>query len=308
MNVKKALIIILIAMIFLLTGCGNDKNGGVIGKVNGEKIYQEEYDYYFGSQFQYAMEDTYTLYQTYGSIDMLDEESAQVALADFEYIAWDSVVNIALIEQLAEEYEVTIEDSYLEDVLPWAYYKSVRISLIYLDLFEAVREEMLAEVEVDEALIKEAYDEDPDQWHNRTTSHILIHCDVEDPEALAQAKAEAEAVIAKLDSGEDFAELAMEYSDDGSAAEGGVIDAMINVHGYDVVTYGSFYEEYVAEAYALNEVGDYSSEPVLSEAGYHIIKIDSIQDDYESVSDTIAQSLHTVSDEDVYYRLNDLIS
>ena len=83
---------------------------------------------------------------------------------------------------------------------------------------------------------------------------------------------------------------------------------MINVHGYDVVTYGSFYEEYVAEAYALNEVGDYSSEPVLSEAGYHIIKIDSIQDDYESVSDTIAQSLHTVSDEDVYYRLNDLIS
>jgi len=83
-------------------------------------------------------------------------------------------------------------------------------------------------------------------------SHILV--DSED---------KAKEIIAKLDAGGDFAELAKENSKDGSAADGGDL-------GY--FGPGRMVPEFEQAAMAL-EVGQHSKEPVKSQFGFHVIKV-----------------------------------
>lgn len=115
--------------------------------------------------------------------------------------------------------------------------------------------------------------------------HILISpntkddmTDDEKDKAEEKAKKEAEDIIKKLDEGEDFANLAKEYSDDeGTASKGGKL----------TVTYGSVVDEFWDGVNELKD-GEYSKEPVKSEYGYHIIyrikqkekpKLDDVKDD-----------------------------
>ena len=115
--------------------------------------------------------------------------------------------------------------------------------------------------------------------------HILISpntkddmTDDEKDKAEEKAKKEAEDIIKKLDEGEDFADLAKEYSDDeGTASKGGKL----------TVTYGSVVDEFWDGVNELKD-GEYSKEPVKSEYGYHIIyrikqkekpKLDDVKDD-----------------------------
>lgn len=100
-------------------------------------------------------------------------------------------------------------------------------------------------------------------------SHILITPDVtDDMSDEEQEKAEEEAlkkakeVIKKLNDGEDFSELAKEYSDDEATAENGGELGKFNK--------GDMAESFETAAYAL-KVNEYSKEPVESEYGYHII-------------------------------------
>ena len=277
----------LFVVMCLFAACDSDSSdkGAVIGSVNGVDVYQSEYDYFFSNIF---LSNYSNVYYSYMGIDFNDEESASDTIAMFESTAWQYTVNFSLIEQLANEYGITYEDNYMKDLLPWGYYRAIQISDLQTQLIEKVREEMLAEIEVSEEDIQAAYNEDPALWDGRSTSHILIQCDVNDEAALAEARAEAEDIIAQLNDGADFAELAQEYSDDGSASNGGVIDAYINVYGDEVGTENSYYTEYVDAAYALANIGDYTLEPVLSSAGYHIIKLDDIRSGYDAVKDSIS--------------------
>ncbi len=72
-------------------------------------------------------------------------------------------------------------------------------------------------------------------------------------------------VIARLQAGEDFAELARELSTDtGSAVQGG-----------DLGWFGknAMVPEFETAAYALANPGDFTTEPVASNFGYHIIQL-----------------------------------
>ena len=107
---------------------------------------------------------------------------------------------------------------------------------------------------------------------------INFKSDDEKDKAEEKAKKEAEDIIKKLDEGEDFADLAKEYSDDeGTASKGGKL----------TVTYGSVVDEFWDGVNELKD-GEYSKEPVKSEYGYHIIyrikqkekpKLDDVKDD-----------------------------
>ncbi|NLF80803.1 MAG: hypothetical protein GX572_06395 [Clostridia bacterium] len=306
---KKLLLTLVIILIgsCLFAGCGSDNHGGVIGTVNGEKVYRDEMDYFFAYYYQFYYDNYYSIYKQYMGVDMLDEESAATLLGDYENSAWRAVVYAALIKQTAAEYGITYEDNYLKDLLPWGNYQTIKISSLNSQLLEAVKGEMLSQLVVPGSDIEAAYQADPAKWDGRQTSHILIQCDVTDPEALAAAKAEAEEVLAKLNAGGDFAELAQEYSDDGSAEQGGKIDAYINSYGNEVGTENGYYEEYVAGAYALAKVGDYSQEPVLSSAGYHIIKLDDVRAGFDQTKDIVAASLKTISDDAAAAKLNEML-
>lgn len=102
-----------------------------------------------------------------------------------------------------------------------------------------------------------------------SASHILIKpeydknaSDEEKKEAEKKALKEAKEVIAKLKKGEDFAELAKEYSDDSSNSKSGGKLADFN-HGQMVEAFEDAAKEL--------KVGSYTTTPVKTEFGYHII-------------------------------------
>lgn len=115
--------------------------------------------------------------------------------------------------------------------------------------------------------IEKYYDEEI--FGDISASHILIKpeyddnaSDEEKKEAEKKALKEAKEVIAKLKKGEDFAELAKEYSDDSSNSKSGGKLADFN-HGQMVEAF----EEAAKEL----KVGSYTTTPVKTEFGYHII-------------------------------------
>lgn len=75
---------------------------------------------------------------------------------------------------------------------------------------------------------------------------------------------EAAAIIAELDAGGDFEEIAKEKSTDGAAAQGGDL-------GY--FGPGRMVPEFEQAAFAM-EVGSYSKEPVQTQFGWHVLKVE----------------------------------
>ena len=115
--------------------------------------------------------------------------------------------------------------------------------------------------------IEKYYDEEI--FGDISASHILIKpeyddnaSDEEKKEAEKKALKEAKEVIAKLKKGEDFAELAKEYSDDSSNSKSGGKLADFN--------HGQMVEAFEDAAKDL-KVGSYTTTPVKTEFGYHII-------------------------------------
>jgi len=86
---------------------------------------------------------------------------------------------------------------------------------------------------------------------------------------LVSDEATALNIIEKLKSGEDFAALAQEFSQDGSASTGGDLGWFGT---------GAMVPEFEAAAYALEKPGDYTLTPVKSEFGFHIIQLIAKQD------------------------------
>lgn len=93
-----------------------------------------------------------------------------------------------------------------------------------------------------------------------SAAHILIGLDERSEE---EALARAEEVLARLKSGEDFATLAAEYSDDPSVA---VNKGELGFFGPQQMV-----KPFEDAAFAMNEAGQLS-EPVQTEFGYHIIR------------------------------------
>ena len=100
---------------------------------------------------------------------------------------------------------------------------------------------------------------------------------------LVKTEEEAKAVIAELDAGKDFAELAKEKSTGPSAAQGGDL-------GY--FTKGRMVPEFEAAAFALKP-GEYAKEPVNTQFGWHVIRVEDRREQappaFEQVADQVRQ-------------------
>ncbi|WP_340159046.1 peptidylprolyl isomerase [uncultured Hoeflea sp.] len=100
---------------------------------------------------------------------------------------------------------------------------------------------------------------------------------------LLETEEEAKAVIAELESGKDFAELAKEKSTGPSAAQGGDLGFF---------TKGRMVPEFEAVAFTL-QAGEYAKEPVKTQFGWHVIKVEERREAsppaFEEVSDQVRQ-------------------
>ena len=112
------------------------------------------------------------------------------------------------------------------------------------------------------------YEQNRDQFispFQRRSSHILLAAS---PEGDEEVLARANEIIARLEAGEDFASLAGEFSEDpGSASMGG--DLGWNERGV-------FVPEFEEALFGLEEAGQYTA-PVLTQFGYHIIRLEGVR-------------------------------
>jgi len=121
----------------------------------------------------------------------------------------------------------------------------------YLALFDL----QVLQTKVQEAITADVPSTETQVW----ARHILV-----------SDEAAALVVLEKLKNGEDFAALAQEYSQDtGSAVNGGDLGWFST---------GAMVPEFETAAFALENSGDYTLEPVKSDFGYHIIQLIAKQD------------------------------
>lgn len=145
-----------------------------------------------------------------------------------------------------------------------------RVSVKYIELD---LKEMAKQVPVDEELLRQTYDDAlaAGRYQSeevRNARHILIRSDQDAaPELVEEKRAKIEELLARLKQGEDFDELAKTASEDpGSAAQGGSLGD---------VRRGQMVKPFEDALFVL-PVGQLS-EPVKTQFGFHIIKVDSIK-------------------------------
>ncbi|TCN27768.1 peptidylprolyl isomerase [Mesobacillus foraminis] len=227
----------LILAVFLIATAFSNKD--VVASVNGDSISKEEL---------YS-----TLVKQYGASSL------------------SALIDNKIIEQEAEKKDITITDKEITEELQTyidsyggeeAFQSALEQSGLTendvksdVENYLKIEKLLKPEVKVTEEEMKTYFDENKESFNEQEqveASHILV-----------DDKKTAEEVAQKLADGEDFAELAKEYSTDASNAESG------GELGY--FSKGEMAAEFEEAAFSMAK-GDIS-DPVKTEYGYHIIKV-----------------------------------
>jgi len=156
---------------------------------------------------------------------------------------------------------------------------------IYKDNYIAqkFREEKINGIQADEADIKAYYEENKQSFDYASVRHILIKCDEGAEKDVEEEKSKkAQEILDQVNSGEDFAALAAEFSEDeGSKNTGGI---------YQVRQDGQFVKEFEQWAFS-HEPGDTGI--VRSEFGFHVMKLEDIFNTFESQLEDVAFNYKT---------------
>ena len=154
----------------------------------------------------------------------------------------------AIIEQVGgqEAFDQIVEDNALTET-------DVRAQIRDVIVERRVEESLGEEMEVSNGDVRAYFEENKDTRYDRVrASHILV-----------PTQAEADALLARLKAGEDFAALAQQLSQDpGSGQQGGDLGEF---------TRGRLVPEFEEAAFAAN-VGDLVG-PIETEFGWHVIKV-----------------------------------
>ena len=275
---KKILIFCLCAL--LLTGCGDVKleNGenAIVSFNNGDGITaQDLYD---------------ELKEMYGVNHLVNLIDAK--LLDLEYE--ETTEELEYVQQIVDSVKSESGDEFIDYI---EYYYGVNSEEAFEDY---IRLNYRRSLWIEDYARETVTDKQIEDYYNDVyvgdmeVSHILITSDAtsdmtDDEKKAAETEAynKAKEIIEKLNNGEDFATLAKENSDDsGTASDGGVVGT---------VNYGMNYDEDFVDAAAALEEGKYSSTPVKTQFGYHIIyktkqnEKESLEDSSDTIRDIIAE-------------------
>lgn len=188
-------------------------------------------------------------------------------LRDFKYV----LIDAALVKA-----KITVEDDAVESFyqLNQSQFEiPEEVAIEYIELFkdQFVDKASVTDAELEKRFAEKTAELEAEQ--QRQAFHILI--EVGDERSKEEAKNKIDDLYAQIQAGADFSKLAEEHSDDSGSAENG---GDLGLAGKDI-----YVPEFEQVLYGL-KIGEVSA-PVLTEFGYHIIKLEKIAPDLPSFDD-----------------------
>lgn len=285
---KKKLVVLGLCT-FMVCGCGktiptlNDGTNAVVTFENGSMISIN--DLYNDLKDNYALDSL---------INLVDKKILEDKYKD----------NLESANEYADATMKSLKENYGDDLLAaiqmYTSYQTIEAyrNYVYINYLQNLAIEDYAKEQITEKEIKKYYEKNI--YGDVLVSHILITPKVtEDATDDDKTKAENEAketvktIIAKLKESnnvkETFTELAKQYSEDTSTKEDGGSLGYIN-NG----TLSSNYDEIVEAAFKLKD-GEYSTEVITTELGYHIIFREASKEkaSFDDVKNSIRETLAT---------------
>lgn len=277
-KIKILVMALLILSIAVLGGCG----GNVVATVNGEKITSQQLDQRMAMVKQYFTQQGLTLEGKEGEemLNTLKAETLEQMVKQNLIIQEAKRLGLKVEAKDIEKELKTFKDSFTGEADYKKFLAANGISepklrdLVELDLITVLVQKKITEdvkpVSAEEA--KKYYDENkqtfatPEQFQVR---HILIATqgkEGDEAKVAAEAKTQALSILQQLKGKADFAALAKEKSEDpGSAAQGGLY----------TFSKGQVVPEFEAATLKLKP-GEMTMEPVKTDYGYHIIKLEKV--------------------------------
>lgn len=274
---------------------------GVLATVNGVELNNEDFAPYLGFwAFYYAM----------------DPENIDSGFGDY---FMEQYINEMLQRELFAILEVAVAEDYLEQELDMLMYEffggdeasqaaimdefgfneeTVRTALHHAMLAQEYRAQLINEIYTtfDEEDFYEAYLSYQDYFTNPedaiSASHILV-----------ETEAEAEEVLARLQEGEPFANIAAELNPDSTRYTGGKLGVFYR---------NTMVQPFEEAAFALTEPGEISG-IVPTNYGFHIIQLHTIypigsvwsfEDALEQIPDLLAQEIYNNTMDDLWSSAN----
>lgn len=205
------------------------------------------------------------------------------------------------VAKTAETLEISDDDisAHYDDNLS-QYNNPEKVTIEYIELNI---DDLKADIEVTDADLNGYYDQNKAQWvapEQRDASHILLSLDSDASDSAVEEKlAEANGLIDKLNTGESFEDLAKEFSDDTGSAENG---GSLGEFGEGVMV-----PPFEEAAFSM-QVGELS-EPVRSDFGFHIIRLDNIISErgktFDEVKDEVEDLFRSEAAESRYYEVSE---
>ncbi len=282
----------ILALFTLLTASVNAADSDVVAKVNDEEITVGEMENMITAMVQQSGQKIPP-----GKMNQVTRQNYETALG--------RLVGLQLLEDVAEKKDIEVSEDAVNQQIdqiksqlpqPDMLEKQLQATGKTLEGLKAdIRNQLRMQKviatqvpdteEVTEEEARAFFDENPDQFTGAEqvkASHILlkVNKDASDEEQ-AEAKKKLNDIRQKIVDGEmAFAEAAKQYSEGPSAEQGGDL-------GY--FEQGRMVKEFADKAFSM-EVGEIS-EPVLTQFGYHIIKVTDTKKSYDDFKDDILSYL-----------------
>ena len=277
------LIIVMISILAIgMFACTKDTEG-LVGEVNGRPITEEEFN------GDYAVfKNLYERQLGEDALEQVEEDGRTLGEALKENILEKLVIE-KLIAKESEDLKIAVTEEevakkleeYINDMDGQENFDEFLSSNnLTKEFFEAnMRKELLVDKHKQTFLegVK-ITDEDANEYFEENKSQIVV---LNASHILLATEGEAEAVLERLNNGEDFATVAtLESLDSVSAAKGGELGEF---------TKGQMISEFEDAAFALEE--GQTSGLVKTEVGYHIIHINERKDTFDELKDDIIEVL-----------------
>ncbi len=297
---KKVIAVVAIATMSLtMVACGNakaatemtseDEKGLIVARVEGEPIYKTDFENAW-------MQTAYYMQMVYGvDITSNPEMLEQAKESTLESMIQDEILllkakemkNIKVDQKEIDEQFEAIKANYTEEEFKAALEES---EITEDDLKQNIEKSLLVEKLMNEYVENKVKltDEDIESYYNENIANYTKKPGANISHILLETEEEAKEVLAKYNAGTGFTDLSTEYSKDTAAASQGGSLGFIE---YDTTSYDA---DFMAGAKELGE-GEIS-EPVKTQFGWHLIKVDGIQNEevvqpLEEVKETIETTL-----------------